>query len=112
MPCLIVATASAAPVSSNCPDLNPGASEFANDALIILKCEQNGTAAEFLKFDAGSITAPTRQLPVTESSGVLPPLIKACNDVPPSPTAMSNVPNGNDAGADYTRPLGLRYPDV
>jgi hypothetical protein len=24
MPCLIVATASAAPVSSNCPNLNPG----------------------------------------------------------------------------------------
>jgi hypothetical protein len=48
-------------------------SYFANDALIILECEQKGTAAQFRKFEAGSITDPTWQVPVTESPIVLPP---------------------------------------
>ena len=124
IPCLIVATASAAPVSSNCPNLNPGVSQFANHALIIVECKQNGTAAEFLKFDAGCITAPTWQIPVAESSECSR-LIKASNHDPipaPCPTCRTaamlahynaaDVPNSSDAGANYTRPLGLRYPDV
>jgi hypothetical protein len=110
IPCLIVATASAAPVSSNCPNLNPGVSQFANHALIIVECKQNGTAAEFLKFDAGCITAPTWQIPVAESSECSR-LIKASNH-DPIPAPMPDVPNSSDAGANYTRPLGLRYPDV
>src|SRR6186713_3571197 len=33
--------------------------------LVVLQCEQNDTASEFLTFDAGSITARPGKLPVT-----------------------------------------------
>jgi hypothetical protein len=59
---------------------------------------------------AEGITAPSRQLPLTESV-VLPPA-KGVHHVFPFPNAMSNVSNRNHAGPDYARPLWLRYPDV
>lgn len=72
----------------------------------LFESEQDGTAAARRRFHAGSITAPLRQLPVTESSVMLP-LDKGAQDDWLSTPTLSSMQNDNDARTDHARPLGL-----
>ena len=50
-----------------------GGPRFESEIINFWKSEQNGTAFEVRRFHRCLITAPYRQLPVTESSVMLPP---------------------------------------